>query len=91
MLLNYNLPPWLSMKNFFVLLALLIPGKQLVTSEIFDMYMEPLVEELLKLWTSVVTYEVTKPIGFRAFMLHIILLWTIHDFPGYGTVGGFAH
>jgi hypothetical protein len=20
-----------------------------------------------------------------------MLIWTIHDFPGYGTVGGFAH
>lgn len=27
LLLNYNLPPWLSTKKFFVLLALLIPGK----------------------------------------------------------------
>jgi hypothetical protein len=31
MLLNYSLPPWLSMKIFFVLLALLIPGKQSIT------------------------------------------------------------
>jgi hypothetical protein len=49
MLLNCNLPPWLSTKNFFVLLDLLIPGKQSVTLEVFDVYMEPLVEELLEL------------------------------------------
>jgi hypothetical protein len=49
-------------------------------------YMEPLVEELLELWISVVAYDVTKPVGFRAFMLHIVLLWTIHDFLGYGIV-----
>jgi hypothetical protein len=91
MLLNYNLPPWLSTKNFFVLLALLIPVKQSVTSKVFDVYMEPLVDELLELWTSVATYDVTKPIGFCAFMLCAILLWTIHDFPGYGRVGGFAY
>jgi hypothetical protein len=54
-------------------------------------YIEPLVEDLLELWTSVATYDVTKPVGFRAFMLSAILLWTIHDFPGYGTVEGFAH
>jgi hypothetical protein len=79
------------MKKFFVLLALLIPGKQSVTSKVFDVYMEPLVDELLELWTSVAAYDVTKPIGFCAFMLCTVLLWTIHDFSGFGTVGGFAH
>jgi hypothetical protein len=33
-LLNYNLPPWLYTKNFFIILALLIPGKQSVTTEV---------------------------------------------------------
>ena len=46
-LLNYNLPPWLCTKKFFVILTLLIPGKQSVTSEHLDVYLEPLVEELL--------------------------------------------
>jgi hypothetical protein len=27
MLLVYNLPPWMAIKQFFMLLALLIPGK----------------------------------------------------------------
>jgi hypothetical protein len=53
--------------------------------------MEPLVDELLELWTNIVAYDVTKPIGFRAFILCVVLLRTIHDFLGYGTVGGFAH
>jgi hypothetical protein len=90
-LLNYNLPPWLSTKKFFVLLALLIPGKESVTSEVFDVYMEPLVEELLKLWYSVSVYDITKEWGQRTFQLRAVLLWTIHDFPAYGTVGGFSH
>jgi hypothetical protein len=90
-LLNYNLPPWLSTKKFFVLLALLIPGKESVTSEVFDVYMEPLVEELLKLWYGVSAYDITKEWGQRTFQLRAVLLWTIHDFPGYGTMGGFSH
>ena len=57
-----------------MLLALLIPGKQLVISEVFDVYMEPLVEELLELWTGIVAYDVTKPVGFYAFILCAILL-----------------
>jgi hypothetical protein len=58
---------------------------------VFDVYMEPLVEELLELWTGIATYDVTKPVSFHAFMFCFVLLLTIHDFPIYGTVGGFAH
>ena len=91
MLLNYNIPPWLSTKKFFIMLALLIPGKQSVTSEFFDVYMEPLVEELVQLWKGVMAYDVLKDHGTRAFKLRAVLLWTMHDFPGYGTVAGVAH
>ena len=91
MLLNYNIPPWLTTKKFFVMLALLIPGKQSVTSQYFDVYLAPLVEELQQLWNGVLAYDVLKEIGFRTFRLRAILLWTIHDFPGYGTVAGVAH
>jgi hypothetical protein len=91
LLLNYNLPPWLCTKKFFIMLALLIPGKQLVTTENFDVYMEPLLEELLELWKGVLTYDVLKDMGSREFRLRGMLLWTIHDYPWYGTVGDFAH
>lgn len=90
-LLNYNLPPWLCTKKFFIILALLIPGKQSVTSEVFDVYMAPLVEELQQLWTGVRAYDGAEEEGRRDFKLRAMLLWTIHDYPGYGTVGGFAH
>ena len=63
MLLNYNIPPWLTTKNFFVMLALLIPGKQSVTSQYFDVYLAPLVEELQQLWNGVLAYDVLKEIG----------------------------
>jgi hypothetical protein len=56
-LLNYNLPPWLCTKKFFVLLAFLILGKDSVTSEVFDVYMEPLVEEILQLWYRISVYD----------------------------------
>ena len=91
LLLNYNLPPWLTTKKFFILLSLLIPGKESVTSDVFDVYLEPLVEELLELWTGVSAYDVTKEVGSRSFQLRGMLLWTIYDFPGYGMVGGFSH
>ncbi len=91
LLLNYNLPPWLSTKTFFIVLALLIPGKESVTSDVFDVYLEPLVDELLELWAGVPAYDVSKHESSKSFQLRAMLLWTIHDFPGYGTVGGFAH
>jgi hypothetical protein len=45
-LLNYNLHPWLTSKKFFILLALLIPRKDSLTSKNFDVYLQPLVDEL---------------------------------------------
>ena len=91
MLLNYNIPPWLTTKKFFIMLVLLIPRKQSVTGQFFDVYLAPLVEELQHLWRGVLAYDILKEVGSRTFNLRAILLWTIHDFPGYGTVAGVAH
>ena len=91
MLLNYNIPPWLTTKKFFIMLVLLIPGKQSVTAQFFDVYLAPLVEELQQLWKGVIAYDVMKEVGMRNFKLRAMLLWTIHDFPGYGTVAGVVH
>jgi hypothetical protein len=62
-----------------------------VTCENFDVYLEPVVEELLQLWEGVPAYDITKEVSARAFTLRAMLMWTIHDFPGYGVVGGFSH
>jgi hypothetical protein len=67
------------------------PGKQSVTSEHFDVYLAPLIEELLQLWYGVPTFDIIQEEGLRNFTLQAMLIWTIHDFPGYGTVGGFVH
>ncbi len=37
--LNYKLPPWLSIKRFFVMLTLLIPRKKSIKKENIDVYM----------------------------------------------------
>ena len=36
-------------------------------------------------------YGVCKDVGHREFILRGMLLWTIHDYPGYGANGGFSH
>ena len=62
-----------------------------MTTENFDVYLEPLVEELLQLWEGIPAYDIRAEVGERDFTLRGMLLWTIYDFPGYGTVGGFSH
>lgn len=89
MLINYNLPPWHVTKKFFVMLSLLIPGKESVKCHI-DVYMEPLVEELELLWEGVLAYDVSRPQGLGSFTLRGLLMWTIHDYPAYGLISGCA-
>ncbi len=57
------------MKKFFILLALLIPRRESVTADVFDVYLELLVKELLELWAGVPPHDVTKDVGSRAFQL----------------------
>ena len=45
-LINYNLPPWLETKPFFLMLSLIIPGKKSVTSYTINVYLDPLFDEL---------------------------------------------
>jgi hypothetical protein len=45
----YNLPPWLYMKRKFIMLPVLIPGLKQPSNHI-DVFLRPLVEELLLLW-----------------------------------------
>ena len=46
-----------------------------------NVYIEPLINELLKLWDGVTMYDISRPIGQKQFQLHGILVWTIHDTP----------
>jgi hypothetical protein len=86
-----NLPPWLITKKFFNMLTLLIPGRSQVPFEYFDVWIRPLIDELKELWEGVPAYDVLKPEGQRVFKLRAAVLYTTHDFPGYGTVSGAAH
>ncbi|XP_068329751.1 uncharacterized protein [Pyrus communis] len=83
----YNLPPWLCMKAPFILMALLIPGKESPGNDI-DIYLEPLIDELKVLWTSgVPTYDTFRQ---ETFTLRAAILWTISDFPAYGNLSGWS-
>lgn len=51
-LYNLNLPLWLPTKKYFVILSMIIPGKEAVTSATVDTYLQPLLDELMALWTE---------------------------------------
>ena len=42
-----------------------------------NIFIEPLIDELLELWNGVTMYDISRPIGERQFQLCAILVWTI--------------
>jgi hypothetical protein len=65
-------------------MPLLIPGPKSPGKD-FDVFLEPLIEELLELWKGVSTYDACTG---RKFDLRAVVLWCIHDFPVLGTLFG---
>ncbi|XP_020270974.1 uncharacterized protein LOC109846163 [Asparagus officinalis] len=59
LLVPYNLPPWMCMKQSNFILSMLIPGPT-GPGDAIDTYLQPLIEELKELWASGVrTYDVS--------------------------------
>ena len=85
-LVNYNLPPHLAMKKGHVMLSLLVPGKYKVKN--MDVYLEPLIEELQELWKGILVEDISRALSTRSFHVKEILMWTMHDFPGFGECSG---
>ena len=47
-----------------------------------NVYIEPLIDELLTLWNGITMYDISRLIGHWKFQFHAMLVWTIHDAPG---------
>jgi hypothetical protein len=92
MLIPYNLPPWICMKETNLILSMIIPGPDSPGNDI-DVYLQPLIAELLQLWKGVDTFDSTTK---KEFKLRAALLWTLNDFPalaylyGWSTRGTYA-
>ncbi|XP_028094798.1 uncharacterized protein LOC114294835 [Camellia sinensis] len=83
----YNLPPWLCMKQPHMMMILLIDGPSSPGNNI-DVYLRLLVDELIELWENgVQTYDAETN---QMFQLHAVLLWTINDFPAYANLSGWS-
>lgn len=84
-LVPYNLPPWLCMKQPNFILSMIIPGPRAPGNNI-DVYLQPLIKELKELWSDGVdTFDSSKNEMFR---MRAALMWTVSDFPGLDSLSG---
>ena len=88
LLITYNLPPWLVTRKFFVSLVLLIPGPKSPSSTTIDVFLEPVVDDLLQLWNGVKAVDCSIPNEPRSFYLRAILMWIVGDYPALGLIAG---
>ena len=87
MIVLYNLPAYLVIKRFFICLSMIIPGPSSPSEHTIDVYLQPLVNELKKLWKSVRAVDMSEPPGMnRTFVLRVMLIWTINDYPAYTLI-----
>jgi hypothetical protein len=83
-LIPYNFPPWECMEQSNFMMGLLIPGPTCPGKDM-DLFLQPLIDELLDLWKGVPTYDaLTK----KSFDLHAAIIWCIHDYPALSTLSG---
>ncbi|XP_047271356.1 uncharacterized protein LOC124900097 [Capsicum annuum] len=82
---SYNLLPEMCMTSPDIFLSCIIPGPRNPKC-LIDVYLQPLIDELLQLWhEGVVTYDISTK---QNFIMRTNLMWTINDFLGYEILSG---
>jgi hypothetical protein len=82
--MNRNTPPWFSMKNEHLMLALIVSSRTQVKRT--NIYLQPLIDEIKKLWEGIHVYDVSRPIPMEwSFTLYGICTYTKHDYPELGV------
>jgi hypothetical protein len=66
------------------MMALLIPGPSSPSKD-FDIFTEPLVEELQQLWKGVWAIDAVEGKGFK---LRVVVLWCRHEYLAFRTLSG---
>ena len=82
-----NLPSLECVNPSNCFMSLLIPSPT-STGKDFDIFLEPLIEELKELWKGVNTFHVLHRDNKKGFTLRATVLWCIHDFPALSTLLG---
>ncbi|RVW77928.1 hypothetical protein CK203_048271 [Vitis vinifera] len=80
-LIPYNLPPWMCMKQTFFMLSLLIPGPTAPGNDI-DIYLQPLIDELNDLWEVGVLKGNLLVLFVIRIVLHIDIVGTLLSIDG---------
>jgi hypothetical protein len=83
-LISYNFAPWECVEQSNFIMGLLIPGRECRGKDI-DVFLEPLVKELLELWKGIPTFDALTE---KNFDLHAVVIWSIHDYPALSTFSG---
>ena len=65
--------------NYVMFMFIQLLGKYKVKD--INMYIKPLIDDLLNLWNDITMYDISRPIGHGHFQFHAMLVWTIHDAP----------
>ncbi|KAL0453018.1 UNVERIFIED_CONTAM: hypothetical protein Slati_1279900 [Sesamum latifolium] len=77
----YNLPQGMCMSSKYMFLTMVIPGPS-NPKYLFDVYLEPLIDELQNLWhVGVVMHDNAKN---EIFTMCAVLMWIVKDLPTYG-------
>jgi len=79
-----NLLPWECVNPANCFMSPLIPCPKSPGKD-FDLFLEPLIDELLELWEGVSTLDACTG---RKFDLRAAVLWCIHDFPALSMLSG---
>ncbi|KAG2389899.1 uncharacterized protein HKW66_Vig0179720 [Vigna angularis] len=82
----YNLPLKMCMTKPYMFYTCIVPGPSNLKSAI-DIYLEPLINDLKKLWNGVWTYDVLRK---QYFLMRTTLMWIINDFPAYDMFSGWS-
>lgn len=84
----YTTPPTVFMKLTSFIISMIISRGRMPENNL-DVYLQPLIKMLKKLWTvGVDVYDSFKP---EIFKLHAVLIWTTSDFPRLGTLFWVEH
>jgi hypothetical protein len=82
-LVIYNLPPWLCMKEHNLMLPLIIPGPK-SPGDRLHVFLQPLIDDLRDLFLNgMATYDASRD---ETFTLRGAVLMTISDLPGLGML-----
>ncbi|GAU49929.1 hypothetical protein TSUD_408300 [Trifolium subterraneum] len=82
----YNLPPEMCMTKPYMFLSCIIPGPSNPTDGI-DVYLQPLIDDLKRLWIGELTYDIARK---ENFTMRAALTWTINDFPTYSMLSSWS-